>query len=130
MWKIDFLLGKLPSWMVPAYKRTVQEHTFRNLETNATLTGYAATGAQARYAALSTGINTALLAGQIQNTDPMPSPVWDVAGETHNLTVGQFIATVLMYMAGLGSVESQYAGYASQIASATTTDQLNALVFA
>ena len=44
MWKVDWVLSKLPFWMKPALKRNLSEHTLRNLDNGSTITGYAATG--------------------------------------------------------------------------------------
>ena len=43
MWKLDWELMKLPKWMVPEFKRTREDHNFKNLRTGSTITGYAAT---------------------------------------------------------------------------------------
>ena len=44
MWKLDWELTKLPKWMVPDFKRTLDDHTLKNKQNGATITGYAATG--------------------------------------------------------------------------------------
>lgn len=43
-WKLDWELTKLPRWMVPSeFKRSLQEHTLRNLDNKSTIAGYPAT---------------------------------------------------------------------------------------
>lgn len=48
MWKCDFTLKKLPSWMSGElgkdYKRDVTKHVLRNLRNESTISGYSATG--------------------------------------------------------------------------------------
>jgi hypothetical protein len=48
MWKFDWELTKLPKWMAGTagkdYKRSIAEHTNKNLKNGATVAGYAATG--------------------------------------------------------------------------------------
>lgn len=79
---------------------------------------------QTRLAALATGVNTALIVSAIQLTDPLPSPVWDVNGVGHTMTVQEFVAAVLAYMAGVGAIEQTYAAFASEISAADTVAEL------
>jgi hypothetical protein len=48
MWKLDWELEQLPRWMGGVkdkeYKRTLSDHTLKNLRNGSTITGYAATG--------------------------------------------------------------------------------------
>lgn len=46
--KFEFLLKRLPQWMQPRTKRNHSDHTWKNLENESTITGYAATGNVAR----------------------------------------------------------------------------------
>lgn len=85
---------------------------------------------QSRLATLATGVNTGIITQQLQTTDPLPSPVWDIDGVAHQMTVGEFLAVVLEYMAAVGAIEAKYSTFASSIATATSADELDALVFA
>lgn len=44
MWKLDWELTRLPTWMTPRCKRSIAEHTLRNVDNGSTISGYAATG--------------------------------------------------------------------------------------
>jgi hypothetical protein len=44
MWKLDWLLTKLPPWMLPRFKRNTSDHTLKNLDNGSMITGYSATG--------------------------------------------------------------------------------------
>ena len=44
MWKLDFQLKQLPSWMVPNFERKTSKHILRNVENGNTIVGYSATG--------------------------------------------------------------------------------------
>lgn len=44
MWKVQFGLDRLPSWMRPKLERNLTKHTIRNVENGSVITGYAATG--------------------------------------------------------------------------------------
>ena len=44
LWKVQFILDTLPEWMVPPYKRTLNDHTFLNQKTKSTIIGYSAVG--------------------------------------------------------------------------------------
>lgn len=44
MWKLDWELAMLPTWMVPSFERKFAKHVLLNNENNATIVGYPATG--------------------------------------------------------------------------------------
>jgi hypothetical protein len=44
MWKIDWMIDRLPFWMKPHYKRSTTEHYFFNQEIESSIVGYSATG--------------------------------------------------------------------------------------
>lgn len=44
MWKVQFGLDRLPSWMRPKLERNLSKHTIRNIDNGSVITGYAATG--------------------------------------------------------------------------------------
>lgn len=46
--KFEFILKRLPQWMIPRNKRNLNDHTWKNLDNDSTLLGYAATGNVAR----------------------------------------------------------------------------------
>lgn len=46
--KFQFVLDRVPSWMLPKYSRNQSDHTFINHDNGSTIAGYAATGAVAR----------------------------------------------------------------------------------
>ena len=46
--KFEFLFKRLPQWMKPRFQRNLQKHTWKNIDNESTITGYAATGNVAR----------------------------------------------------------------------------------
>lgn len=83
---------------------------------------------QSRLANLTTGINIALILQVIQPTDSLPTPIWDINGTAHSLTVTQFLGGVLQYMGSLGAIESKYSYYNSLIISSSSPEELENMV--
>lgn len=83
---------------------------------------------QTRLASLATMVNTGLLAQVLTPASDVPSPLWDVNGVAHQMTVAEFMQAVLLYGSALGQLEGQYASTLAQINNADSVEVLEAIL--